>query len=131
LAGSSHRAGPLRCGSLYLSRWTRDEPKNPASLGAKLKGRCAPYRRTPASMFGPQEDTITMSAQAHPAPQAPAQDASGTWKYDAALAGRIELKWQDRWEAEGTFEAPNPSGPLAATRRGATVSPGAEAAGEK
>ncbi|GAB3046771.1 leucine--tRNA ligase [Sediminivirga luteola] len=72
-----------------------------------------------------------MSAQAHPAPQAPAQDASGTWKYDAALAGRIELKWQDRWEAEGTFEAPNPTGPLATTRRGATVSPGPGAAGEK
>ena len=25
----------------------------------------------------------------------------------------IELRWQDRWDAEGTFEAPNPAGPLA------------------
>ena len=25
----------------------------------------------------------------------------------------IEARWQDRWEAEGTFEAPNPAGPLA------------------
>ena len=24
----------------------------------------------------------------------------------------IELAWQDRWEAEGTFHAPNPTGPL-------------------
>mgnify|MGYP000223634394 CR=1 FL=1 len=34
-------------------------------------------------------------------------------RYDAALAATIEQRWQDRWEAEGTFEAPNPSGPLA------------------
>lgn len=35
------------------------------------------------------------------------------YRYDAALAATIEQRWQDRWEAEGTFEAPNPSGPLA------------------
>ncbi len=34
-------------------------------------------------------------------------------RYTAALAQQIEQKWQDRWEAEGTFEAPNPAGPLA------------------
>lgn len=34
-------------------------------------------------------------------------------RYDAALASDIEQRWQDRWESEGTFEAPNPSGPLA------------------
>jgi leucyl-tRNA synthetase len=34
-------------------------------------------------------------------------------RYTAALAGEIERKWQDRWEELGTFEAPNPSGPLA------------------
>ncbi|UGQ09822.1 leucine--tRNA ligase [Yinghuangia sp. ASG 101] len=34
-------------------------------------------------------------------------------RYTAAMAGAIELRWQDRWEAEGTFEAPNPAGPLA------------------
>ncbi len=34
-------------------------------------------------------------------------------RYDAALAGEIEQRWQDRWESDGTFEAPNPSGPLA------------------
>ena len=34
-------------------------------------------------------------------------------RYTAALAQQIEARWQDRWEAEGTFEAPNPAGPLA------------------
>ncbi|MCU1351149.1 MAG: leucyl-tRNA synthetase [Acidimicrobiales bacterium] len=33
-------------------------------------------------------------------------------RYDAALAQHIEATWQDRWEAEGTFFAPNPTGPL-------------------
>lgn len=35
------------------------------------------------------------------------------FRYTAALAAQIERKWQDRWEAEGTFEVPNPSGPWA------------------
>ena len=30
-------------------------------------------------------------------------------RYNAALALDIEQRWQDRWEAEGTFEAPNPA----------------------
>ncbi|MBK8446111.1 MAG: leucine--tRNA ligase [Micropruina sp.] len=32
------------------------------------------------------------------------------YRYTADLAGRIETAWQDRWEAEGTFHAPNPAG---------------------
>ena len=35
------------------------------------------------------------------------------FRYDARLANEIELRWQDRWAAEGTFHAPNPAGPLA------------------
>ena len=35
------------------------------------------------------------------------------YRYTAALAAEIEARWQDRWDAEGTFEAPNPAGPLA------------------
>lgn len=35
------------------------------------------------------------------------------YRYDAALAEQVELSWQDRWEAEGTFHAPNPAGPWA------------------
>jgi len=34
-------------------------------------------------------------------------------RYTAALAGQIEIAWQDRWQRDGTFRAPNPSGPLA------------------
>ena len=33
-------------------------------------------------------------------------------RYTPALAQRIELAWQDRWEAEGTFHTPNPTGRL-------------------
>src|SRR6516164_6633088 len=34
------------------------------------------------------------------------------FRYDARLANEIELRWQDRWEREGTFRSPNPVGPL-------------------
>ncbi len=34
-------------------------------------------------------------------------------RYTAELAGQIELAWQNRWQREGTFRAPNPTGPLA------------------
>ncbi|NUO35856.1 MAG: leucine--tRNA ligase [Dermatophilaceae bacterium] len=32
-------------------------------------------------------------------------------RYTAAMAQQIETAWQDRWEEEGTFNAPNPAGP--------------------
>ncbi len=35
------------------------------------------------------------------------------FRYTAALAGDIERRWQDFWETEGTFDAPNPVGELA------------------
>ncbi|HRB99401.1 MAG TPA: leucine--tRNA ligase [Dermatophilaceae bacterium] len=35
------------------------------------------------------------------------------YRYTAELADHIEVAWQDRWEEEGTFEAPNPAGPWA------------------
>jgi leucyl-tRNA synthetase len=35
------------------------------------------------------------------------------FRYTGALAQEIELRWQDRWEAEATFATPNPTGPLA------------------
>jgi leucyl-tRNA synthetase len=50
-----------------------------------------------------------------PAPTPPAAPASADippYRYTAELAQQIELAWQDRWEQRGTFEAPNPSGPL-------------------
>ncbi|HEY0508719.1 MAG TPA: leucine--tRNA ligase, partial [Blastococcus sp.] len=35
-------------------------------------------------------------------------------RYTPALAQQIELSWQDRWEAAGTFHTPNPTGSLSA-----------------
>jgi leucyl-tRNA synthetase len=35
-------------------------------------------------------------------------------RYTPALAHQIELAWQDRWEREGTFHTPNPTGRLSA-----------------
>jgi len=31
------------------------------------------------------------------------------FRYDVRLANDIEPRWQDRWEREGTFQAPNPA----------------------
>ncbi|MDO5025889.1 MAG: leucine--tRNA ligase [Trueperella sp.] len=36
------------------------------------------------------------------------------YRYTAELANEIEAKWQDRWEKEETFNAPNPRGALGA-----------------
>ena len=41
----------------------------------------------------------------------PAAD-SPAHRYTGALAQEIEARWQDHWDAERTFEAPNPAGPL-------------------
>jgi leucyl-tRNA synthetase len=35
------------------------------------------------------------------------------FRYDARMANEIEQSWQERWECEGTFDSPNPTGPLA------------------
>ena len=40
-------------------------------------------------------------------------EAPEAYRYTPALAARIESHWQDRWEREGVFNAPNPSGTLA------------------
>ena len=34
------------------------------------------------------------------------------FRYSAALAEEIETRWQDWWDEHGTFETPNPSGPI-------------------
>ncbi|WP_163544878.1 leucine--tRNA ligase [Occultella kanbiaonis] len=52
-------------------------------------------------------------------PHAAVTDTAGTdvaipaHRYTADLAAHIELSWQERWAAEGTFHAPNPTGDLA------------------
>ncbi len=43
----------------------------------------------------------------------PSTDAVPPHRYTPALAQQIELAWQDRWESEGTFHTPNPTGRLA------------------
>jgi leucyl-tRNA synthetase len=61
-----------------------------------------------------------MSETSSPASTSPASTSTATstvddvppFRYTAALAADVEARWQDRWEREGTFEAPNPSGPL-------------------
>jgi leucyl-tRNA synthetase len=60
----------------------------------------------------PDEDLMTHI------PTVPAETpADGTvatpFRYTAALANEIERRWQDRWETDHTFYAPNPAGPLA------------------
>jgi leucyl-tRNA synthetase len=42
----------------------------------------------------------------------PTVDGVPPHRYTPALAKSIELAWQDRWEREGTFHTPNPTGPL-------------------
>ncbi|MGM0385113.1 MAG: leucine--tRNA ligase [Actinomycetota bacterium] len=44
------------------------------------------------------------------------EDTTPAHRYTAAMAEEIERRWQDRWDAEGTFAADNPSGPLAGPR---------------
>jgi leucyl-tRNA synthetase len=36
------------------------------------------------------------------------------YRYGPELASEIELRWQQRWEQDGTFYSPNPAGPLSA-----------------
>ncbi|MFI1988048.1 leucine--tRNA ligase [Actinoplanes sp. NPDC020271] len=40
-------------------------------------------------------------------------ETENPFRYTAALAGEIELRWQRYWAENGTFHAPNPVGPLA------------------
>jgi leucyl-tRNA synthetase len=49
-------------------------------------------------------------------PAARTADSIPPHRYTAALAGEIEQRWQDRWAAEGTFHADNPTGDLAGPR---------------
>jgi leucyl-tRNA synthetase len=36
------------------------------------------------------------------------------FRYHALMAEEIEIRWQDLWAAAGTFDSPNPAGPLSA-----------------
>jgi leucyl-tRNA synthetase len=41
-----------------------------------------------------------------------ALDGQPPFRYDARLANEIEARWQRRWAEQGTFNSPNPAGPL-------------------
>jgi leucyl-tRNA synthetase len=45
------------------------------------------------------------------APAAPADDIP-PFRYDAAMADAIETSWQQRWQDDGTFHVPNPTGDM-------------------
>ncbi|NEC91946.1 leucine--tRNA ligase [Streptomyces sp. SID12501] len=44
---------------------------------------------------------------------AAAAEVAAPHRYTAAMAADIEARWQDFWDAEGTYAAPNPTGDLA------------------
>ncbi len=51
--------------------------------------------------------------------QSPPESQAGPppFRYNARLAEQIELRWQDYWASAGTFDSPNPVGPLSRTYR--------------
>jgi leucyl-tRNA synthetase len=55
-----------------------------------------------------------MSADTDPTESTSSGETPDTppFRYSAALAQDVEVRWQDWWEANGTFETPNPTGPL-------------------
>ncbi len=56
---------------------------------------------------------VALSPMSEPAaPATERTDETPAYRYGAGLAREIEARWQDRWDAEGTFHAPNPTGPL-------------------
>jgi leucyl-tRNA synthetase len=55
-------------------------------------------------------------------PAAAEAAATEPFRYGATLAAEIESRWQDVWEKEGTFNAPNPAGALADAAAGDVVS---------
>src|SRR5690606_38456827 len=67
--------------------------------------------RSAAQTRGRQMTTETTDSSETSAPAAGADVPP--YRYTAELAEQIELAWQDRWQREGTFHAPNPVGDLA------------------
>ena len=55
---------------------------------------------------------VTEPASSAPEAVTEPADDQPQHRYNAALAETIEQAWQSRWLAEGTFNAPNPDGPL-------------------
>ncbi len=64
-------------------------------------------------------ESVQQTGGSGPAPASPAggpgtvESAVPPHRYTAELAAAIERRWQDRWERDGAFRTPNPTGPLA------------------
>jgi leucyl-tRNA synthetase len=73
--------------------------------------------RNPDSPTTKVATTMTEAAEAAvPASSAGVTDGAGDtppYRYTAAMANEIEARWQDYWDEQGTFHAPNPVGGLA------------------
>ena len=54
------------------------------------------------------------SSDVNPSTDETPTDDQHIFRYTGSLAHEIELRWQDRWDTNGTFDTPNPAGPLAA-----------------
>ncbi|MFF0381608.1 leucine--tRNA ligase [Streptomyces sp. NPDC004286] len=52
-------------------------------------------------------------SETNPAATAAASAEAAPHRYTAALAAEIEARWQDFWDVDGTYDAPNPAGDLA------------------
>lgn len=48
-----------------------------------------------------------------PSPPTTTETGTPPHRYTAAMATEVELRWQQWWDANGTFETPNPAGSLA------------------
>ena len=72
-----------------------------------LVAEVAARRIVPMASTNDAVDDVVEHAPAAGAADSPAH------RYSAAMAADIEHRWQERWDAEHTFEAPNPAGPLA------------------
>jgi leucyl-tRNA synthetase len=81
---------------MIVSSW-----KAPLRLGNEpvaLKAMSSPVEPVPATSNPENESAVGRDFPEH--------------RYTATLANSIEPAWQDRWEAEGTYNTPNPVGAL-------------------
>jgi leucyl-tRNA synthetase len=67
--------------------------------------------RNPADEGG--EDEMSEVADTTAVHAAESAGDAPPYRYTAAMANEIEARWQDYWAENGTFHAPNPTGPLA------------------
>ncbi len=58
------------------------------------------------------DGALRIMSETNPAATAPVTADAAPHRYTAAMAAEIEARWQDFWDAEGTYAAPNPKGDL-------------------